>query len=110
MYSRHHKDGKFLISFWTPDLQPFITLAVSDMNDTALEKLKPFFSKDSFRARNIFTAVPILTTGISKKRVQTLPNSGSRSLTRMIHDLSTLSLDSSINMENGVDRLLSVFA
>ena len=42
--------------FCTPDLAPFMTFAVSDMNAMALEKSSPFFCCDSFNALKTFLA------------------------------------------------------
>ena len=79
----------------------FMTLAVSDIKDTVLSKLSPFLVSDSFKAWNKLVAGPMFTTGMSKNLVHTSPICGSRSLTRMMQDLSLLSLDSSIIKENG---------
>ena len=96
----------FLISFWTPDLAPFITL-VSDMKAT---KSMPNFSKDDFRALNKLLAVPIFIYNWHvQKLVRISPISGSRTLTRIIHDLSLASLDSSIIIEQGFPRLFINF-
>ena len=79
-----------------------ITLVVSDMKATALEKSRPCLESDVFKASKGFAALPMLTIGMSKNRVQTSPLSESRTLTKMMHDLSVLSFDSSIMIENGL--------
>ena len=93
-------------SFCTPDLAPFITLTVSDMKATALLKSKLLLCKDCLSAsKNV-----LCSTNINNWHVQESSTHISHFieiLTRIMHDLSVLSLDSSIRIENGfVDRLL----
>ena len=67
----------------------------------------PLLSNDDSRAVKRLTAVPMLTIGISKNLVRQSPTLESTLWTRIMHDLSVLSLGSSISMENGPLRLSS---
>ena len=80
-------------------ISPLSSLVVPDMNATHLLKSNPFLLRESLSALNKLTAMPILTTGMSKNLVRTSPTLKSRALTRIIQDLSFLSLDSSIITE-----------
>ena len=98
------------MSFCTPDLAPFITLVVLDMKATALEKSRPLLSNDDFGDVKRLVVVPTLTISISKNRVWISPTTESRVLTRIVHDLSVLSFDSSIVTENGLVMQLTTFS
>ena len=74
-------------------------MTTTDMNTTALEKSRPCLLSDSFKAVKSFGALPILITGMSRNQVQTFSHSESRSLIRMMQELSVWSLDSFIMME-----------
>ena len=57
------------INFYTPDLAPFMTFVVSDINAMELVKSNPFLANDDYKASKRFEAVPMFTIGISRNRV-----------------------------------------
>ena len=93
-----------------PDLTPFITLVVSNIKDKHLLKSKPLLLSDSLRASKRFHAEPMLTIGMSRNLVRTSPTFQSKTWTRLMHDLSVLSFDSSIKFEKNVDMSRRVLA
>lgn len=102
MQPTSYNEGCYLlINFSTPDLAPFMTFVVSDINATVLEKSKPCLLRDVFKALNKLVAL-MLTTGISRNRVHVSPFSELRTHTRIMHNLLVLSFDSSVMRENGL--------
>ena len=65
-------------------------------------------SREAFTALNRLLAVPMFTMGMSRNLVRMSPISESIVLTSIMQDLSVLSLDSSIRMENGLTAVLLI--
>ena len=74
-----------------------LTLVVSDIKATALEKLYPLLSNDDLRGVKVNCCA-----NVDNWHIQTPSTAISHTgVARIMHDLSVLSLDSSISMENG---------